>query len=63
MAGDVSGSPALRPIPIDVIEKDDKFEIKVGNNTYSLLGSHSITDPMVYNCSADKGLGAELCNA
>ena len=35
MAGDVSGSPALRPIPIDVVEKDDKFEIKVGNSIES----------------------------
>ena len=52
MAGDVSGSPALRPIPIDVIEKDDKFEIKVGDNTFSsLLGFNSITDPKSAWCT------------
>jgi len=28
MTGDAA-SPGLRPIPIDVIEKDDAFEIKV----------------------------------
>ena len=49
MAGDVSGSPALRPIPIDVVEKDDKFEIKVSDSTESLYSrSERITCPSLH---------------